>query len=111
MTHYTKENKEMWKALLVGQQTSIRDCYANFLFEFKLPCIVTTNNREMFKNMMVDNEFRESAFFVEVTSYIGPPGTEPKAHWGTVMVVSDELMKEVEEKKIAREEYKKSHFK
>jgi hypothetical protein len=78
MTHYTKENKEVWKALLAGEETSIRDAYVNFLFSYHLPCIVTTNNKQMFVNMLAEPEFQTQAYFIQIDTYIGPPETRPQ---------------------------------
>lgn len=111
MAHYTKENKEIWKALMASEQTSIRDCYANFLFPHQLPCIITTNNKQMFLNFLSDNDFRTQGYFVEISSYMGPSGTEPVCFHERKMDISEDLEGELKVKEEERIKFKEDKIK
>lgn len=106
MGFYTQDNKETWKALIAGQKTSIRDCYANFLWNYEVPCIITTNNENLFINLMASDEFKTQLVFVEVGYYMGPPGTEPKDMHTFETVISNEMAEKVQKKIKEREENK-----
>jgi len=111
MAHYTKDNKEQWKALMTGQPTSIRDCFVNFQFSKSLPCIVTTNNQNLFANMILSPEFNTSAIYVEITKYIGPPGTQPNDLQKIETCYSKEMEELIAKKALERSDYKNLHDK
>jgi hypothetical protein len=75
---YDKEAKETWKALAVGQQVNVSGKYQNFFWDKKIPCIVATNNRFLYKQFLDDPEFKTSFYFVEIPpgAYLGRPGTQ-----------------------------------
>lgn len=77
MNFYNSLNKETWKALVAGQKTAIRDCHCNEYWDYTVPCIITTNNLLMVKQMYRSNEFNTQVIMVEISDYIGPDGTQP----------------------------------
>jgi hypothetical protein len=113
MKPYTHENKETWKALVAGEETAIRDAYANFAWKLKIPCIITTNNYFLVKALRISPEFNTQIIFQEITEYLGPPGTEPTDLHEVQSALSPELeekiMKEAEEFKQQLEENKDKH--
>lgn len=74
---YIDKQKEMWKALASGEQTSVRDAYCNTTFKHGLPCIITTNQYKMFDFMLESTHFKNDCYFFKVDEYMGPPGTNP----------------------------------
>lgn len=78
MTPYTQQNKETWKALVASQPTAIRDAYLNINWEYRLPCIITTNNLFLVSLLRQSSDFNTQIIFHEIDEYMGPPGTEPK---------------------------------
>ena len=48
MVYVESKDREMWKALVTGEPTSIREAYCNEEFKHGLPTIITTNNYKMF---------------------------------------------------------------
>jgi hypothetical protein len=78
MSCYDDKNKETWKALCASQPTSIRDCYTNFLWNYNVPCIITTNNINLVANMYLESNFKTQVTFVNVDEYMGPDGTQPQ---------------------------------
>jgi len=75
---YVNKQKEMWKALVTSEPTSIRDCYCNIDFDHNMPTIVTTNNYKMFQHMFTSEYFKYDCVFHWVEKYLGPPGTNPR---------------------------------
>lgn len=92
MSGFTDMNKESWKALFVGQETAIRDCYYNVYWPYNVPCIVTTNNLFLITRLVSSPEFNTSAYYVEVRDYMGPPGTEVVDILDTHMYLDQETM-------------------
>lgn len=105
MTPYTSQTKETWKALFSGEKTSIRDAYLNTEFNFNIPCILTTNNKNLFLNLMAEDEFKYQATFVQVQDYLGPEGSEPVRFRTFEAEISDEMRESLLEKKRIRESY------
>ena len=73
---FTKKNIETWKALVASEEGSIRDCYVNEKWNHKVPCIINTNNKDMFNYFCNDDSFNTQVICIEVDEYIGPPGTQ-----------------------------------
>lgn len=48
MLFVDSKDREMWKALVTGEATSIREAYCNEDFKHGLPTIITTNNYKFF---------------------------------------------------------------
>ena len=69
--------KEMWKNLVAGVDTTIRGCYINIEYKANLPCIITTNNLDMVYIFATDNMFNTQVVIIEVDTYMGPEGTKP----------------------------------
>lgn len=78
MNSYNAMNKECWKALTASQPTAIREAYTNFLWNYRVPTIITTNNYQMVMNMMIEKEFKTQSYFIEIRDYMGPPETKIK---------------------------------
>lgn len=105
MAAYTTANKETWKALVSGQSTAIRDCFVNCSWNYRVPCIITTNNIFLVQQLMKSSEFNTQIIFQEISEYMGPPGTQPesmdyveKDFSSETLEKVDLLMKESEEK-------------
>jgi len=75
---YVGKQKEMWKALVSSEATSIRDAYCNLDFDHNMPTIVTTNDPKMFQFMFTSEYFKFDCVFYWVEKYLGPPGTNPR---------------------------------
>lgn len=103
MVPYTSQTKETWKALFSGEKTSIRDAYLNSEFNFNIPCILTTNNKNLFLNLMCENEFKYQAVFIEIKEYLGPEGSEPEQFRTFEANISQEMSEALLEKKRNRE--------
>lgn len=103
MNFYSGDNKETWKALVAGQKTSIRDAYANFLWQNEVPCIITTNNENLVVNLAASPEFQTQIIFVQINSYMGPEGTEPKDMHMFEHSLNDEMLKKIYAKEKERE--------
>jgi hypothetical protein len=97
---------EMWKALVAGEPTSIREAYVNYEWDFRVPCIITTNQRSLVKYLASSEMFKTQVMFYEVTEYIGPEGTRPEDIDKVEMMVSDELAGEIKAVEEARIEGK-----
>jgi hypothetical protein len=81
MTRFTRDNKQSWKNLLAGQSTAIRDAYMCTKWEYNVPCIVTTNEREVYEIFLTDPEFSDVTVCINVQDYLGPPNTfNPKLY-------------------------------
>ena len=65
------------KALVRGESTNIRGRGFSLVFEHGLPTIITIACRRQYSRMISDPMFNTSCKFVEVRSFLGPPGTEP----------------------------------
>ena len=71
-----QETKEMWKGLVASEPTTIRGAWVNTEFKERLPCIITTNDIEMVKIFRDDKLFNTQVLLIEITEYMGEPGTE-----------------------------------
>jgi hypothetical protein len=75
----SRKEEEM-KAFVVGQGTNVRGCGFSLFFTHGLPTVLTVNRKTYYKSMQSDPMFKTSCIFIEVESYMGPPGTEPLDH-------------------------------
>ena len=97
------DKKEMWKALVAGEPTSIRDAYCNYEWSFRVPCIITTNNESLVTYLASSDEFKTQIMFYEVKDYLGPAGTKPVDMDKVEIDVSSDLLgriKAVESSKV-----------
>jgi hypothetical protein len=78
--HYTGtgDKLEMWKALVAGETTTIREAYCNYNWNYNVPCIITTNIEGLVVFLMSSPHFNTQIVAVEVTEYMGPPDTRPE---------------------------------
>lgn len=70
-------DRQMWKALVAGEETNIRTPYNNYKFDNGLPCIICTNSIGLLSKWYLDTDFNTQVVFVEITKYMGPKGTRP----------------------------------
>ena len=76
MNNITTNNKTMWKSLVASEPTTLRGAWLNEDFKERLPCIITTNDIEMVKIFRDDRLFNTQVFIIEITRYMGAPGTQ-----------------------------------
>ena len=84
-----ENNKSMWKSLVASEPTTLRGAWINEEFKERLPCIITTNDLEMIKIFRDDDFFRTQVITIEITKYMGEPGTEREDLMQTEFIVSD----------------------
>jgi len=75
---FLDKHKEMWKALLSSEATSIREAYMNMHWKGGVPVVVTTNNVGLFRHLMTSEYYRHDCWFYCCEEYMGPEGTDPK---------------------------------
>lgn len=113
MNFFTNNNKESWKALIAGEQCSIRDAYCNLQWNYRVPCIITTNNLIMINQIRHSDEFKTQIIIQEIDTYIGPPGTEPNDLFSIQEELSQntlEKLQELSKKYQEKQEEKKNAF-
>ncbi len=71
-------DREMWKALISGEETQIVSKYFNFTFSHGLPCIIITNEISTLNFWLESPMFNTQCVFVNFDSYMGPDGTQMK---------------------------------
>lgn len=76
MNYVDSKDREMWKALVTGEKTSIREAYCNEDFNHGLPTIITTNNYKFFAHMLKSDYFKHDCMFSWVKEYLGPVNTK-----------------------------------
>ena len=64
-------------------------------FTERLPCIITTNDLEMVKIFRDDKLFNTQVFIIEITKYMGAPGTERLDLMKNEFILSDETVFEL----------------
>jgi len=108
ITHYDDANKECWKRLVVGQTTNINGKYCNLKWDYKVPCIILTNNKKMFKNLYLNPEFGNQCMYYAIPDgdFIGPEGTKPVEIDELEADMPDSLREYIEEEREKREEAK-----
>ena len=84
-----ENNKSMWKSLVASEPTTLRGAWINEEFKERLPCIITTNDLEMIKIFRDDKLFRTQVITIEITKYMGEPGTEREDLMQTEFIISD----------------------
>ena len=90
-----EDKKEMWKALVAGEDVTIREAYAHWDWDYRVPCIITTNNRKFVQYLASSTDFKTQIVFYEVKGYMGPPGSRPEAIDKVEFDMSDGLVAEI----------------
>lgn len=73
-----KSQKELIKALIVGQGCDFRSLYVdNKTFNKSIPCVILTNNIYILNYFMKSPEFNNCCCMCGIDFYIGPDGTQP----------------------------------
>ena len=76
--HFISKQKEMIKALMVGESVNIESKHVdNYIWTKNLPCVILTNNGYVYNYLTTSEEFRTELYPIAVSSYLGPEGTEP----------------------------------
>ena len=102
---FLKKQKEIFKALIVGQPTNFKSNYVdNEYWNRSCPCIVLTNNFHILFNVISSKEYNEDLNIISINYYIGPPNTKPVRE---VNINLDEETKELIEKEKEKEKKKK----
>ena len=105
MVHYDQKTKQMWKQLVTGQPSSIRDAYIHFNWEYRIPCVITTNDIGLYANLQLDSDFKTSLYFQEIVEFMGPPGSKPDDSLFEYKAANSSITSSyIEEKKKKREE-------
>lgn len=95
---YLGKQREMWKALVTSERTSIREAYCNMDFEHGMPTIITTNEPKFFKFMVESEYFKYDCYFYLVEDFLGPPEADPSQYRKKIrknfdMTVLDRIVK------------------
>jgi hypothetical protein len=90
-----EDKREMWKALVAGETTSIRECYQHWEWTYNVPCIITTNNRKFVQYLATSTDFKTQVIICEIQDYMGPPGSRPEGIDKVEHDVSDALASEI----------------
>ena len=71
-----------WKQLMTCQKTGIEECnYNDISYRANKPTVFLTNSLEDYVFFSTHPDFQYEAYFIELgDTYIGPPGTQPKAY-------------------------------
>ena len=86
----SENSKAMWKSLVASEPTTLRGAWLNEEFTERLPCIITTNDIEMVKLFRDDELFNTQVFIIEITQYMGAPGTQREDLMRSEFIISDE---------------------
>lgn len=108
INHYDDANKECWKRLIVGQTTNINGKYCNLKWDYKVPCIILTNNKKLFKNLILSPEFGSQCMYYAVPNgdFMGPEGTKPEDIDELEVDMPDSLREWIDEERDKREAQK-----
>lgn len=88
-------NKTMWKSIVASEPTTLRGAWLNEEFKERLPCIITTNDIDMVKIFRDDKLFNTQVMIIEITKYMGLPGTERKDLMTRDYIISYETAEEL----------------
>lgn len=76
--HFISKQKEMIKALMVGESVNIESKHVdNYIWSKSLPCVILTNNVYVYIYLTTSIEFKTELYSIATASYLGPEGTEP----------------------------------
>lgn len=104
--HFIGKQKEMVKALMVGESVNIESKHVdNYMWTRNLPCVILTNNAYVYNYLTTSEEFKTELYPIAVSSYLGPEGTEPD--YEEIEAYEDEVMRQfIEAIKRLKEEKK-----
>ena len=78
--HFISKQKEMIKALMVGESVNIESKHVdNYIWPKSIPCVILTNNPYAFVYLTTSVEFKTELYAIATSAYLGPIGTEPKS--------------------------------
>jgi hypothetical protein len=72
------KHREIFKALISSEPTTIREAYMNYQFDHGLPTIICTNDRKFVDMASKSIYFKNDAYFTRIKEYMGPPNSNPK---------------------------------
>ena len=75
--YFAAGEREMWKALMGGEQVTINTKFQMVNWERRIPCIVITNAVSTAEFFSTCQEFRTQCCFINIREYLGPSGTRP----------------------------------
>ena len=91
--HFIGKQKEMVKALMVGESVNIESKHVdNYIWKKSLPCVILTNNAYVYDYLNRSEEFKTELYPIAISSYLGPEGTEPDCE--EIEAYEDEVMKQ-----------------
>jgi hypothetical protein len=93
---YNKKEKQMWKALVAGEEYNVRTPYNNYKFNNGLSAIICSNNIIHLSSWIKDTDFMTQVVFVDVSKYMGPVGTRPLKLSVSKITLSEETKKDIE---------------
>ena len=104
--NFIDQQSELIKALIVGQEVTIRSLYCDDgKFHKSIPCVILTNRLKVLDFMESSPELGHDLFTIGIDFYIGPPDTAPERHnykfysWG--------VKQQLEEYREKKSKYKK----
>ena len=101
--HFISKQKEMIKALMVGESVNIESKHVdNYIWFKSLPCVILTNNVYAYIYLTTSLEFKTELFSIATASYLGPEGTEP-INEDNELYEDDEMNNAIEEIKRAKD--------
>jgi hypothetical protein len=71
------KHREIFKALISSEPTTIREAYMNYQFDHGLPTIICTNDEKFVKMASKSIYFKNDAYFTRIKEYMGPPNSNP----------------------------------
>jgi hypothetical protein len=71
------KHREIFKALISSEPTTIREAYMNYQFDHGLPTIICTNDRKFVDMASKSIYFKNDAYFTRIKEYMGPPNSNP----------------------------------
>jgi len=73
------KHREIFKALISSEPTTIREAYMNYQFDHGLPTIICTNDGKFVKMASKSIYFKNDAYFTKIKEYMGPPNSRKSA--------------------------------
>lgn len=76
--HFIDKQKEMIKALMVGETVNIESKFVdNYIWSKSIPCVILTNNPYLYHYLTTSIEFKTELHYIATSCYLGPEGSEP----------------------------------
>ena len=105
MNNITTNNKAMWKSLVASEPTTLRGAWLNSEIKERLPCIITTNDIEMIKIFRDEKLFNTQVTIIEITKYMGAPGTQREDLMKTDFILTYETSEKLNHMDTAKNMY------